>query len=106
MMWQDLVFMLGSSSSLFVLLPTLRDSMANVPLGTSLPSAFIGIVYGVTFTTLGMPMSAAGAFLTGFMWSLVTLLRSPHPLRDTLVERFGIGTPPQHANHSGPQHAD
>lgn len=105
-MWQDLVFLAGSASSLFVLLPTLRDATANVPLGTSLPSAVIGLVYGVTFVTLGMPLSAAGAFLAGSMWSLVVLIRSPHPLRDRLTERFGIGNRPAQTTHSGPQHAD
>lgn len=81
MIWQDFVFMVGSAFSVFVLLPTLRDSMANVPLGTSLPSAVIGVVYGTTFATLGMPLSAIGAFTAGTMWSLIALLRSPHPFR-------------------------
>ncbi|MFC7154592.1 hypothetical protein ACFQPA_03870 [Halomarina halobia] len=82
-MWQDLIFLAGSVSSLFVLVPTLRDSMANVPLGTSAPSATIGIVYGVTFFSLGMTLSAAGAFLTGIMWSLIAAIRSPHPFNPT-----------------------
>ncbi|WP_313692238.1 hypothetical protein [Halorarum halobium] len=80
MMWQDLVFLCGSVLSLVVLVPTLRDSMANVPLGTSLPSATIGLVYGTTFFTLGMTMSAVGSLLTGVMWSVIAFLRSPHPL--------------------------
>jgi len=77
MMWQDVIFLLGSVFSLVVLLPTLRDPMANVPLGTSLPSAVIGIVYGVTFFSLGMPLSAVGATLTGVLWSLIAAVRSP-----------------------------
>jgi len=80
MMWQDLVFMAGSSLSLFFLMPTLRDSMAHVPLGTSLPSATIGFVYGVTFLSLGMTFSAIGAMCTGVMWSAIATLRSPNPL--------------------------
>lgn len=79
-MWQDLVFLGGSVCSLFVLVPTLRDSMAHVPLGTSLPSAAIGLVYGTTFFTMGMPFSGAGALLTGLLWSAVAALRSPNPL--------------------------
>ena len=79
MMWQDLIFLCGSVFSLVVLVPTLRDSMANVPLGTSLPSATIGVVYGTTFLSLGMPMSAVGSLLTGGMWSVIAFLRSPHP---------------------------
>lgn len=79
MMWQDAVFLCGSVFSLIVLVPTLRDSMANVPLGTALPSASIGFVYGTAFFTLGMTMSAVGSVLTGLMWSLIAALRSPHP---------------------------
>lgn len=90
MLWQDLVFMLGSTFSVVVLLPTLRDAMANVPLGTSLPSAVIGIIYGVTFTTLGMPLSAAGAFTAGTMWSLIALVRSPHPLSTEVSEFLSL----------------
>ena len=85
MMWQDLIFLCGSVFSLLVLVPTLRDSMANIPLGTSLPSATIGIIYGTTFFSLGMTMSAVGSLLTGIMWSVIALLRSPHPL-DHLID--------------------
>lgn len=84
MIWQEFVFLAGNVFSLFVLAPTLRDSMANVPLGTALPSAFIGVVYGATFLSLGMTFSAAGAFVTGVLWGLVALLRSPHPYRREL----------------------
>ncbi|RZH68814.1 hypothetical protein [Natrinema altunense] len=77
MMWQDFVFMLGSGLSIVFLAPTLRDSNARVPLGTSLPSMGIGFVYSLTFVTLGMTFSAAGAFAAGSMWSLIALFRSP-----------------------------
>lgn len=78
-MWQDVIFLAGNAFSLAVLVPTLRDEMANVPLGTALPSALIGLVYGATFFTLGMALSAVGAVLTGLMWSVIAYLRSPHP---------------------------
>ncbi|MFC3957522.1 hypothetical protein [Halovivax cerinus] len=79
MMWQDFVFMIGSSLSIGFLAPTLRDANARVPLGTSVPSMTIGIAYGITFATLGMTFSALGAFVTGTMWSLVAIARSPVP---------------------------
>jgi hypothetical protein len=101
MMWQDLIFLAGSVFSLLVLVPTLRDSMANVPLGTTLPSATIGIIYGTTFFTLGMTLSAVGSLLTGVMWSLIALLRSPHPFSD----RFGSETESP-SPRSAPQSAD
>lgn len=80
MIWQDLVFLAGSIFSLIVLVPTLRDPLANVPLGTSLPSAIIGVIYGVSFFTLGMTFSAIGALLTGVIWSLIAIVRSPNPI--------------------------
>ncbi|WP_415379040.1 hypothetical protein [Halosimplex sp. TS25] len=83
MIWQDLVFLCGSVFSLCVLLPTLRDASARVPLGTALPSACIGLVYGTTFFTLGMTMSAVGSTAAATMWSLIALLRSPHRYNPT-----------------------
>ncbi|WP_458206253.1 hypothetical protein [Haladaptatus sp. NG-SE-30] len=108
MMWQDIVFLAGSVFSLLVLVPTLRDSMANIPLGTSLPSATIGIIYGTAFFTLGMSLSAAGSLLTGIMWSLIAVLRSPHPLNMTSEsEPESKSTRSSHSSrYSGAQHAD
>ncbi len=75
--------------------------MANVPLGTSLPSAAIGIIYGTAFLTLGMNLSAGGSLLTGIMWSIIAYLRSPNPLSDSDSEpetRASGYTAPQHAD--------
>ena len=77
MMWQDAVFLLGSVFSIAVLAPTLRDSTARVPLGTSAPSALIGLIYGATFLSMGMAFSGAGSALAGLMWSLIAFLRAP-----------------------------
>lgn len=77
MMWQDFVFMLGSSLSIVFLAPTLRDVSARVPLGTSVPSMLVGGTYAFTFMTLGMKFSALGAMATTIMWSLIATYRSP-----------------------------
>jgi len=98
MMWQDLVFTCGSIFSLFVLLPTLRDSMAHVPLGTSLPSAAIGLIYGTTFFTMGMPFSGMGALVTGLMWSAIAALRSPRPFGSAEGVGRQTGVAPQNAD--------
>jgi len=90
MMWQDLVFMLGSSLSIVFLAPTLRDSSARVPLGTSLPSMGIGFVYATTFFTLGMSFSAVGALAAGTMWSLIALFRSPQGVSMKLLARENL----------------
>ncbi|QCS40895.1 hypothetical protein [Natrinema versiforme] len=90
MMWQDFVFMLGSGLSIVFLAPTLRDSSARVPLGTSLPSMGIGFIYSMTFFTLGMTFSATGAFAAGSMWSLIALFRSPQGISMKLVARENL----------------
>jgi len=77
MMWQDFVFMAGSSLSVLFLAPTIRDASAQVPLATSLPSMIVGGVYSMTFLTLGMTFSALGAAATCTMWSMIAALRSP-----------------------------
>ncbi|WP_339105330.1 hypothetical protein [Haloterrigena salinisoli] len=77
MMWQDFIFMIGSSLSIVFLAPTLRDASARVPLGTSLPSMVIGVVYGMTFLSLGMGFSAIGSLAAGTMWALIAMVRSP-----------------------------
>ena len=77
MIWQDLVFMIGSGLSIVFLAPTLRDAASNVPLATSAPSMLIGGVYAFTFATLGMTFSAAGALSTCVMWTLIGFFRAP-----------------------------
>ncbi|WP_101295641.1 hypothetical protein [Halegenticoccus soli] len=77
MIWQDFVFLAGSTFSIVVLAPTLRNSMARVPLGTSVPSCLIGLLYGVTFLTMDMTFSAVGSLLTGVLWALIASVRSP-----------------------------
>ena len=96
MMWQDFVFMAGSSLSVLFLAPTIRDASARVPLATSLPSMLVGGVYSLTFLTLGMTFSALGAATTCTMWSLIAALRSPRsPLsgggvRQRVVRGFAL----------------
>ena len=76
-MWQDFIFLTGSIFSIVSLTPTLRSTVASVPLATSLPSAVIGLVYGLTYVSLGMTFSAVGAIAAGLMWSLILAFRRP-----------------------------
>lgn len=77
MMWQDIVFLVGSMTSVAFLYPTLREKASQVPRATSVPSMIIGAVYSLTFFTLGMTFSAVGSFAACTMWSLIALFRSP-----------------------------
>lgn len=87
MIWQDLIFTVGSVFSIIVLAPSLTDETATIPLGTSVPSAFIGLVYGSAFFTMGMTFSAAGSLATGVLWSLIAALRSPDSPLDAVRGR-------------------
>ena len=91
-MWQDLVFLVGSVFSLLVLVPTLADSMSTVPLGTALPSAGMGFVYGTTFLTMGMTLSAVGSILTAGMWSLIALVRSQHRYTEQVDDAVSVAS--------------
>lgn len=88
MMWQDFVFLIGSMTSVVFLYPTLRSKASQVPRATSIPSMLIGGAYSVTFFTLGMTFSAAGAFAACTMWSLIAAFRPPEDT--TLREEFRL----------------
>lgn len=77
MAWQDLVFLGGSLLTVVVLLPTLRNLDARIPLETSFPKFALAVVYAVTFYSLGMTLSAVGLLATAIMWSLIARYRSP-----------------------------
>jgi hypothetical protein len=77
MIWQDMVFLVGSLTSVMFLYPTLRDKASQVPRATSLPSMLIGAAYSFTFFTLDMTFSAVGALAACTMWSLIAAFRGP-----------------------------
>lgn len=76
-MWQDIIFLVGSMTSVMFLYPTLRDAASQVPRATSIPSMIIGGVYSFTFLSLGMTFSAFGSFAACTMWSLIAAFRGP-----------------------------
>lgn len=88
-MWQDLVFLAGSALSIAFLAPTIRDSTARIPLGSSVPSMTIGLVYALTYATMGLSFSALGSLGVAAMWSLIVRYRAPGRAGDTAaVVRF------------------
>ncbi len=102
MIWQDLVFLVGSMTSVMFLYPTLRDKASRVPRATSIPSMLIGGVYSLTFFTLGMHFSAFGSFAACTMWSLIALFRNPEdesilaglPFGERIGQLFGASPQP------------
>ncbi|MDS0476640.1 hypothetical protein [Natrinema sp. 1APR25-10V2] len=79
MMWQDIVFLAGSTLSIVFLAPTARDATARIPLGSSVPSMSIGAIYAFTYATMGLTFSAVGSLGVAAMWSLIVCYRSPGP---------------------------
>ena len=79
MMWQDFVFLAGSVLSIVFLAPTIRDSSARIPLGSSFPSMAIGGIYSFTYATMGMTFSSLGSAGVAIMWSLIVCYRAPSP---------------------------
>ncbi|ELY55640.1 hypothetical protein [Natronolimnohabitans innermongolicus] len=80
MVWQDFIFLAGSVLSIAFLAPTVRNSSACVPLGSSVPSMTIGAIYAFTYATMGMTFSAAGSIGVATMWSLIAFYRAPGPV--------------------------
>lgn len=77
MVWQDYVFLVGAFVFALLLLPTLRDNEASVPLKTSVPTGTTLLVFSATFATLGMYLSAVGNLATAAAWYSVAVLRAP-----------------------------
>ncbi|WP_049924317.1 hypothetical protein [Halopiger djelfimassiliensis] len=77
MVWQDVLFLVGSLLSVIVLVPAVRNANARIPLATSLPKMLLGGVYAITFASMGMYLAAGGLLATGVMWCLIAAYRSP-----------------------------
>jgi len=77
MVLQDYVFMAGGFLFAAMLLPTLRDPRAKVPLATSAATGFVLVVYAVTFVTLDLYLAAFSSALTAVAWFAVAVLRRP-----------------------------
>lgn len=75
-MWQDGVFLAGNIVLALVLLPTLRDPDAIIPLWTSVPTALTLYVYGATFLTLDLYLSGISLFATALIWTLIAAFRN------------------------------
>lgn len=75
--WQDMVFLLGAGVTVLALYPTLRSSTASVPWATSVPAALLKVIFGVTFLSMDMLLSAIGMFVAAVMWGVIAVLRHP-----------------------------
>lgn len=71
MIWQDVVFSLGSIFFCVALIPTLRDRHARVPLFTSLTTAFWLVAFAAAQVTLGCLLAPACEMVCTFLWLLI-----------------------------------
>ncbi len=70
------MFLVGNIMLAAVLIPTLRDADAAIPMWTSLPTAAVLYLYGVTFLTLELYLSGASVFATAIIWTMIALFRN------------------------------
>ncbi|MBX0293490.1 hypothetical protein [Haloarcula nitratireducens] len=77
MAWQDIIFLTGAAITVGVLYPTLSNKSASVPWATSIPAALLKVVFGVTFLSMDMLLSAVGMLVAAGMWGLIAFFRHP-----------------------------
>jgi len=73
--WQDGVFTLGGLLFAIALLPTILNPSAFIPRVTSILTAAVLTVYGLTFLTLKLKLSTISTLLTGVMWWIIVIWR-------------------------------
>lgn len=86
MMWQDIVFGIGAILFSIVLLPTIRNPKAVVPLLTSSLTSIILYIFVFTYLTLDMNIAALTNFISASLWAFIALFRKPedHILKEKL----------------------
>ena len=77
MVWQDFVFLAVNFILALVLIPTLRDEEASIPIWTSVPTTLILYLYFGTFLSMDLQLSALGAALTAVIWTFIAIYRRP-----------------------------
>lgn len=77
--WQDWVMTAGAFIFTALLVPTLKDSSAEVPRTTSVPTAITLIAFSYTYLTLDLYLSAISNFFTAILRILIAVYR---PIRD------------------------
>lgn len=77
MVWQDYVFAVGGIFLAAVLIPTVRNKTAQIPLTTSASTAAALWVYSYTFYTLELFLSAAATLVSAALWTFIAVKRRP-----------------------------
>lgn len=77
----DLVFTIGGLVFAVGLLPACLNPKTRMPLRTSLPTAIVLWVYGITFVCMGLPFSALSSYVTAAMWTFIAMDRRVGDMR-------------------------
>lgn len=73
--YADILFMVGGFAFAAMLLPTLLDREAQVPLSTSFPTGALLTLYAATFADMGMWLSTLGNGVTASAWYFIAAFR-------------------------------
>ena len=76
---KDLILAVGTAILGVLILPSLFDSRARVPLLTSLTSGVLLVVMTATFVSLGLDLTAGSTAFASLAWLLVATFRRPKP---------------------------
>jgi hypothetical protein len=82
---QDAALGGGALVLIALLLPTLLDSRAAVPLATSATTGAVLALYAAVYVSLGLALAAAGSAATAALWFLVAAFRRTGPRRNGAV---------------------
>lgn len=84
MIWQDIVFGVGTALFSIALIPTLRDTQKPA-LQTSLMTAVVLFIFAFTSATLGLWFACGSQILNGLIWSTLAWQRhTQKPAKDKL----------------------
>ena len=72
----ETVFLAATTFQIIFTLPTLFDRGSTVPRETSIPTAIVWLVYGVTYFTISYPLAGIASIVGGTLWGLVALFRA------------------------------
>lgn len=78
----EIVFLAATVFQIVFTVPTLLDRGATVPRETSIPTALVWYVYGVTYFTISYPLAGIASIVGGSLWGLVALYRARLPDQD------------------------
>lgn len=79
----EIVFLGASVFQIVFTLPMLLDRGSTVPRGTSIPTALVWFVYGITYFAISFPLAGIASVVGGILWGFVAVYRNRSPEQDS-----------------------